>query len=252
MFCQRCGFPTEKEDRFCGDCGVVISTQPILPTLLSKVSDDSAQTASTSDVPSPELASARKHVTVIFADISGFTAMSETLDPEDVSNMMNDCLSNMAEIVTSYGGYVDKFIGDCIMALFGAPLAHENDAELALRAALDMNRFVIDYNKTLPIKLEKPLNLHTGINSGLVVAGHVGSGEKMEYTVMGDTVNLASRLESVASSGQIFISKYTYNQVRGIFNFTCLCKWFKYCFHFIFRNSYSIILHLENKHFILI
>ena len=129
--------------------------------------------------------------------------MSEKLDPEDVSNMMNDCLSKMAEIVTSYGGYVDKFIGDCIMALFGAPLAHENDAELAVRAALEMNQSIIDYNATLPIKLEKPLTLHTGLNSGLVVAGNVGSGEKLEYTVMGDTVNLASRLESSASSGEI-------------------------------------------------
>ena len=168
----------------------------------------------------PELVSARKHVTVVFADISGFTAMSEKLDPEEVSNMMNDCLTKMADIVTGYQGYVDKFIGDCIMALFGAPVAHENDAELAIRAALDMNEAIISYNQNLPIKLEKPLTLHTGINTGLVVAGNVGSGEKLEYTVMGDTVNLASRLESTASSGQIFISKYTHNLVKGIFNFT--------------------------------
>ena len=177
----------------------------------TQVPQGSVQSANStaSAASAPELVSARKHVTVVFADISGFTAMSEKLDPEEVSNMMNDCLTKMADIVTGYQGYVDKFIGDCIMALFGAPVAHENDAELAIRAALDMNDAIIAYNRNLPIKLEKPLTLHTGINTGLVVAGNVGSGEKLEYTVMGDTVNLASRLESTASSGQIFISKYT-------------------------------------------
>ena len=219
MFCLKCGFPIEKGDRFCGDCGLNVSGQNELPPLLKDSASFSEASANENTVSTTELASARKHVTVIFADISGFTAMSEKLDPEDVSNMMNDCLSKMAEIVTSYGGYVDKFIGDCIMALFGAPLAHENDAELAVRAALEMNQSIIDYNATLPIKLEKPLTLHTGLNSGLVVAGNVGSGEKLEYTVMGDTVNLASRLESSASSGEIFISKYTYNLVKGIFDF---------------------------------
>ena len=148
MFCLKCGFPIEKEDRFCGDCGLNVSGQNELPPLLKDSATFADATANEETVSTTELASARKHVTVIFADISGFTAMSEKLDPEDVSNMMNDCLSKMAEIVTSYGGYVDKFIGDCIMALFGAPLAHENDAELAVRAALEMNQSIIDYNAT--------------------------------------------------------------------------------------------------------
>ena len=204
--------------KMCSDVNTLCNGLNSIPQLPDVSAEGEKATDSTP--PTAELVSARKHVTVVFADISGFTAMSEKLDPEEVSNMMNDCLTQMADIVTSYQGYVDKFIGDCLMALFGAPVAHENDAELAVRAALDMNQAIIDYNKNLPIKLEKPLTLHTGVNTGLVVAGNVGSGQKLEYTVMGDTVNLASRLESTASSGQIFISKYTHNLVKGIFNFT--------------------------------
>ncbi|MEE2658886.1 MAG: adenylate/guanylate cyclase domain-containing protein [Candidatus Latescibacterota bacterium] len=204
--------------KMCSDVNTLSTGLNSIPQLPG--SSVGTETSTDSTVPTAELASARKHVTVVFADISGFTAMSEKLDPEEVSTMMNDCLTQMADIVIGYQGHVDKFIGDCIMALFGAPVAHENDAELAVRAALDMNQAIIDYNRDLPIKLEKPLTLHTGINTGLVVAGNVGSGQKLEYTVMGDTVNLASRLESTASSGQVFISKYTHNQVKTIFNFS--------------------------------
>lgn len=163
--------------------------------------------------------SERKHVTVLFADISGFTAMSEKLDPEEVTQIMNGCLKMLADVVTHYEGYVDKFIGDCIMALFGAPVTHENDPELALRAALDMQQGMLNYNKNLPVKLDKPLTLHIGINTGIVIAGGVGSDQKMEYTVMGDTVNLASRLESKAASGETFLSGYTYNMTRSLFEF---------------------------------
>ena len=180
--------------KMCSDVNTLSTGLNSIPQLPG--SSVGTETSTDSTVPTADLASARKHVTVVFADISGFTAMSEKLDPEEVSTMMNDCLTQMADIVIGYQGHVDKFIGDCIMALFGAPVAHENDAELAVRAALDMNQAVIDYNRNLPIKLEKPLTLHTGVNTGLVVAGNVGSGQKLEYTVMGDTVNLASRLES--------------------------------------------------------
>ena len=119
-----------------------------------------------------------------------------------------------------YEGYVDKFVGDCIMALFGAPIAHENDPELAVRTALEMIQVTTDYNKELPVKLEQPLTLHIGINSGMVIAGGVGSDSNMSYTAMGDTVNLASRLESIADGGQIYISKFTHNLVRNKFDFT--------------------------------
>lgn len=205
---------------FCGGCGTRLPRQDMKPLaapaeiVTSKVPP---APAANGDAGTPE--SARKYVTVLFADISGFTAMSEKLDPEDVTDLMNGCLSRLADVVVKYEGYVDKFVGDCIMALFGAPIAHENDPELAVRAALEMRTVTEEYNTQLPVKLEKPLTLHIGINSGMVIAGGVGSDDNMAYTAMGDTVNLASRMESIAGGGQIFISKFTYNLVRNKFDF---------------------------------
>lgn len=206
------------DDIFCGGCGHRLPAQAVRPVLTSSTpSPAKALAANGAEGTAP--ASARKYVTVLFADISGFTAMSEKLDPEDVTDLMNGCLSRMADVVMKYEGYVDKFVGDCIMALFGAPIAHENDPELAVRAALEMREVTRDYNKQLPVKLEKPLTLHIGINSGMVIAGGVGSDDNMAYTAMGDTVNLASRMESIAGGGQIFISKFTHNLVRNKFDF---------------------------------
>lgn len=206
---------------YCGGCGARIGSDPGSGSFL--------QTASCPALPGQGLAvrekagriyeSERKNVTVLFADISGSMAMCEKLDPEEVTHIMNECLKVLADCVNKYEGYVDKFIGDCIMAIFGAPITHENDPELALQAALEMKKEIEEYNKTLTVKLEKPLTLHIGINTGPVIAGGVGSDNKMEYTVMGDTVNLASRLESIAGSRQIFISGYTYNLTRDLFDF---------------------------------
>ena len=216
--CQRCGASIEVNDRFCGTCGVKLPATAYLPP---RSEEPITQPAELVHLPAKHeiFESARKHVTVLFADISGFTAMSERMDAEDVTNLMNGCLKRLGTIVTKYEGYIDKFIGDCIMAIFGAPIAHENDPELAIRAALEMNEAIRDYNKNLPIRLEKALSLHIGINSGMVVAGNVGSNQKMQYTVMGDTVNLAARLESIAGDSQIFVSKYTYNLTRNWFEF---------------------------------
>jgi class 3 adenylate cyclase/predicted ATPase len=161
----------------------------------------------------------RRQVTVIFADVSGFTALSETLDPEEVASFMNECLKDLAEAVYQYEGMVDKFIGDCIMAVFGAPIALEDDAERALHAALSMRNRVEQFNKRRSDKLKEPLALHIGVNSGTVIAGNVGSDLRMSYTVMGDTVNVASRLEGAATRGQIFVSHSTYRLAAGAFRF---------------------------------
>ncbi|MBF0159786.1 MAG: tetratricopeptide repeat protein [Magnetococcales bacterium] len=205
-FCLHCYTRAQEGDLFCRGCGKPL-TELVCPV------------ASGTQQPTPDMGSERKYVTVLFADISGFTAISETMDAEDVTDLMNGCMKMLADVVIRYDGYVDKFIGDCIMAIFGAPVAHENDPELAVRVALEMNREINEYNKRLPVKLEQPLSLHIGINSGMVIAGGVGCDQKMEYTVMGDTVNLASRLESIAGNGQIFVSIYTYNMVRHLFDF---------------------------------
>jgi class 3 adenylate cyclase/tetratricopeptide (TPR) repeat protein len=220
LICLKCSSPAYEGDQFCGGCGarLVQGAGAPVPVLAAMPVAAAAVKAKRAGEPAA-FESERKNVTVLFADIAGFTAMSEKLDPEDVTNLMNGCLRMLADVVVRYEGYVDKFIGDCIMAIFGAPIAHENHPELAVRAALAMHKEMEEYNKKLPTKIDKKLALHTGINSGMVIAGGVGSDMKMEYTVMGDTVNLASRLESIAKDGQIFVSGYTYNLTRHLFDF---------------------------------
>lgn len=153
--CPKCSFEILADDLFCGACGKGFQFQTDQTHPLQRTTEQTVPSQTIS------MASARKHVTVLFADISGFTAVSEEMDPEDVTTLMNGCLNQLADTVAKYEGYVDKFIGDCIMAIFGAPIAHENDPELAVRAALEMKRVTEEYNKTLPIKLEKPLMLLT-------------------------------------------------------------------------------------------
>jgi class 3 adenylate cyclase/tetratricopeptide (TPR) repeat protein len=164
----------------------------------------------------------RRQVTVVFADISGFTALSERLDPEEVASFSNDCMKELADAVYQHEGMVDKFIGDCIMAVFGAPVALEDDAERALRATLAMRERLDAFNRRWIDKLQEPLALHIGINSGTVIAGNVGNDLRMNYTVMGDTVNVASRLEGVAHRGQIFVSQSTHRLTSGAFQFRAL------------------------------
>lgn len=164
----------------------------------------------------------RRQVTVMFADISEFTTMSERLDPEDVVALTNEVLKELAEAVYQYEGYIDKFVGDAVMAVFGAPVAHEDDPERALRAALAMRECMENCNRRWAERLGRSLILHIGINTGLVIAGNVGSDLRLSYSVMGDTVNTASRLRDSANPGQILVSQNTYRLTREAFTFLAL------------------------------
>lgn len=161
----------------------------------------------------------RKQVTVLFADISGFTALSERLDPEDVVTLTNEVLKELAEAVYQYEGYIDKFVGDAVMAVFGAPVAHEDDPERALRTGLAMRERIEGFNRRWIDRLGEPLDVHVGVNTGPVVAGNVGPDLRLSYTVMGDTVNTAARLVDVAAPGQILISRSTYRLAQEAFTF---------------------------------
>jgi predicted ATPase/class 3 adenylate cyclase len=163
----------------------------------------------------------RKQVTVLFADVSGFTAMSETMDAEDVSLTMNALWAPLDRAIVKHGGTIDKHIGDAVMALFGAPTTSEDDPENAIRAALDMQAAIAGFSRTIrdSLQADRPLpaiSMRIGINTGPVLLGSVGS--TGEYTAMGDTVNLASRLEHAAPVGGILISHATYRHVRGVFD----------------------------------
>ncbi len=159
----------------------------------------------------------RKQVTVLFADVSGFTAMSETMDPEEVSDTMNMLWSRLDAAILNYGGAIDKHIGDAVMALFGTPVAREDDPERAIRAALAMQD---ELRAFAAESTHPPLKMRIGINTGLVLLGDVGT--QAEYTAMGDAVNLASRLEHAAPVGGILIAHNTYRHVRGIFDVQAL------------------------------
>ncbi|MFO8061414.1 MAG: tetratricopeptide repeat protein [bacterium] len=161
----------------------------------------------------------RRFVTILFGDVSGFTALSERLDPEDVIKVINKYFNKMLYIVDKYGGDVDKFVGDAIMVVFGAPVAHKNDPERAVRAALEMQE-AIETIEPVPAKGELiKVRMSIGINTGEIVALNMGTDQRMEYTVMGDNVNLSARLEGVANAGQVIISDSTYKYVKNRFDF---------------------------------
>jgi class 3 adenylate cyclase/tetratricopeptide (TPR) repeat protein len=165
------------------------------------------------------LAGERKQVTVMFADISGFSAMSEQRDAEEVVTLVNACFAKLSECVYLYEGTIDKYIGDSIMAVFGAPRAHEDDPERAIRTALTMREALGQFNSQPPLPLADPLDIHIGISTGYVIAGLIGTERRQDYTVMGDAVNLASRLEDVSDRGQIFVSEDTYRLTSRLFIF---------------------------------
>jgi ABC-type oligopeptide transport system substrate-binding subunit/class 3 adenylate cyclase len=156
----------------------------------------------------------RKLATVMFADISGFTALLDKQDPETVRELVNVCFKRFVPIIRKYGGTVEKFIGDEVMAIFGAPIAHEDDPERAVRTALDMMDELTGFNADNNIDMQ----IHIGISTGLVIAGAIGSEDEQQYGVIGDTVNLAKRLEEAAPAGGILISTDTYRLVKGVFN----------------------------------
>jgi adenylate cyclase len=158
-------------------------------------------------------------VTVLFADLSGFTSLSEHLDPEDVRALQNDLHREMADAVMMYDGFLEKFIGDAALAVFGAPTAHEDDPERALHTALNMCERIEAMSKRWVTRLGKPLTLHIGINTGPVVAGSIGTGEGTAYAVTGDTVNTAARLQSAASDDEILVGPTTHQLTRHLFTY---------------------------------
>jgi len=156
----------------------------------------------------------RKQATVLFADVSGFTALSETMDAEEVGEMMNHLWQRLDQTILEQGGHIDKHMGDGVMALWGTEAAREDDPERAIRAALSIQQQVHSFNAELDRSV--PLQVRIGVNTGWVLLGEVGT--TAEYTAMGDTVNLASRLEEAAPADGIMISHDTYRHVRGIFD----------------------------------
>jgi adenylate cyclase len=160
--------------------------------------------------------------TVLFADIRGFTSMSENMEAADVLQMLNEYFEVMVEIAFDNEGTVDKFVGDEIMLLWGAPVGHDDDASRAVRAALDMQTALIEFNATRVAEGSLPIQIGIGVNTGDLVAGYIGSSRTMSYSVIGDTVNTAARLCSAAKEREIIISENTYEAIKDEFNVRAL------------------------------
>jgi class 3 adenylate cyclase/tetratricopeptide (TPR) repeat protein len=177
-----------------------------------------AELDSTGATTSVERPAERKIVTVMFVDVAGFTAMSERVGSETALDIVNGLFERLVPIVERYGGVVDKFIGDEIMAVFGAPRTLERHAEHALRAAVEMYDALRRFNRESGLSL----GLHAGINTGEVVAGEVGSRHRRDYSVTGDTVNVAARLTGVARAGDVVVGASTYRHAFSLFDFELL------------------------------
>jgi adenylate cyclase len=155
----------------------------------------------------------RKTVTVLFADIRGFTRIAEALAPEQVVAMLNVYLTYMTEVVFRHGGTLDKFLGDGLMAIFGAPVEQPNSTLNAVRAAVDMRERLRKFNLAREIGGEEPVLVGIGINYGDAIVGNIGSRERMDYTVIGDTVNIAQRIQTYTEGGQVILAEPAYRRV---------------------------------------
>jgi adenylate cyclase len=157
-----------------------------------------------------ELGGVVQPVTVLFADIRDFTKISEHLDAREVVLFLNEFFTAMTQVILDAGGTLDKYIGDCVMALFGAPVPAADDVQRAVDAAIKMQRQAAKLNTHLPIGV--------GLHTGRAVVGNIGSSQRMQYTAIGDAVNVAARLVSIASPGQIIVSEDIRNQATGSFD----------------------------------
>ncbi|MBN9316816.1 MAG: AAA family ATPase [Devosia sp.] len=192
--CPRCGFENAGAAKFCANCGDALT-------------------------PAKPVEGERRFATVLFADVARSTAMAEQLDPEDFATIMNGAFAFMNKSVSQFGGTVSRLMGDAVLALFGAPIAHEDDAERAVRTGLEMQQAARRYAAGIKAQHGVDFELRVGINTGTAVLAFVGDAIRTEYTALGDTANVAARLQSAAEPGTVLISADTYRLVHPLFDF---------------------------------
>jgi class 3 adenylate cyclase len=210
--CPGCEKSLPPRAKFCDACGRDLR-QP------SKSDPQIREPTPIEDAPPPKpIASERKHVTALFSDLSGYTAMSERLDPEEVKEITGKIFDEVSKIISKYEGFVEKFAGDAVMALFGATEAHEDDPVRAIKAAREIHNAVNSLSPQYEERIEQPLVMHSGINTGLVVTGEVNL-EKGTHGVAGDTINVAARLSALGIADDILVGPDTFYQSEGYFDF---------------------------------
>jgi class 3 adenylate cyclase/tetratricopeptide (TPR) repeat protein len=220
LICPKCGSENLLIEKFCGECGYDLRqskeavkidySQPQSYTP-KHLADKILNTRST-------LEGERKVVTVLFADVAGFTSLSEKLEPEEVHQIMEGCLRILMDEIHKYEGTINQFTGDGVMALFGAPLAHEDHAQRACYAALAIQKDLAEYSEKVQRDYGQEFRMRIGLNSGPVVVGSIGDDLHMDYTAIGDTINLASRMEGLDQPGTVLLSKDTQRLVKDYFD----------------------------------
>jgi len=237
MECPNCRFDNREEAAFCLECGAELgikcpNCEKSLPPR-AKFCDTCGQkltqfqtsepqipepTSTKDKPPARPIESERKHVTALFSDLSGYTAMSERLDPEEVKEITGKIFDAVSKIIARYEGFVEKFAGDAVMALFGATQAHEDDPVRAIKAAREIHSAVNSLSPQYEERIEQQLVMHSGINTGLVVTGDVDM-ERGTHGVAGDTINIAARLSALGNAGEILVGPDTFQQAEGYFDF---------------------------------
>ena len=240
MPCARCGHDNPPATRFCGQCGASLplscpacrASNPISNKYCGACGSALAPGAGAAAFASPHsytprhlaetilksrgaLEGERKQVTVLFVDVAGFTAMTARLDPEDVHTVMRRAFELMLAEVHRYEGTVNQFLGDGIMALFGAPVAHEDHAQRAVYTAVGLRSALASYREQLRRERGITFDVRQGLNTGLVVVGSIGTDLRMDYTAVGDTTNVAARLQQSAAAGEILIAESVHRLVAG-------------------------------------
>ncbi|MFC1833766.1 adenylate/guanylate cyclase domain-containing protein [Thermodesulfobacteriota bacterium] len=219
--CPECGKTNQPGSKFCNECGHDLRK----PKEAAPIDYDRPKSYKPKFLAEKILTSRsaiegeRKLVTVMFADVAGFTAMSEKLDPEEVHEIMDGCFRILMDEIHRFEGTVNEFTGDGVMALFGAPLAHENHAQRACQSALAAQKALVPYAGKLRREYGVDFKVRIGLNSGPVVVGTIGDDLRMDYTAQGDTANLAARMESNAKPGGVLVSEQTYKVARDFFEF---------------------------------
>jgi class 3 adenylate cyclase/tetratricopeptide (TPR) repeat protein len=223
LTCPQCGKKNPSGSKFCNECSQALS-EPPRPSPPSAGFDQSAPKSYTPKhlaekilTTRTALEGERKLVTVLFVDVARFTALSEKLEPEEVHRIMEGCLKILMDEIHRYEGTINQFTGDGVMALFGAPLAHEDHAQRACRAALAIQKGLVAYEEKIRKDFGQEFRMRIGLNSGPVVVGAIGDDLHMDYTAIGDTINLASRVQTAATPGEVWLSHITQDLIQNYF-----------------------------------
>ncbi|MBI3329082.1 MAG: AAA family ATPase, partial [Nitrospinae bacterium] len=218
LMCPQCGTELPAGAKFCLECGQAVSGPAAGPPWFTSPDAYTPKHLAEKILTfRSALEGERKQVTVLFVDVSGFTSLSERLDPEEVHGFMTRAFDLMLAEVHRYEGTVNQFLGDGIMALFGAPIAHEDHAQRAVHAAVGLRKALQGYQDELRSRRGITFQVRQGLNTGLVVVGSIGNDLRMDYTAVGDTTNVAARLQAAADPGRIAISEGAYRLVGGYF-----------------------------------